>query len=103
LKIIILSPSLLSSFNCFGLSENRKNGNKAMGRCWGEKMSALLRLEEKHDLLKNELAENLQKKHDLELQISQEFEELKGLEISLEKRMRDESGGARSKKTTRHP
>jgi hypothetical protein len=48
-------------------------------------MDALLRLEEKHDLLKNGLAESLQKKHVLELQISQQFEELKKLEISLEK------------------
>jgi len=48
-------------------------------------MDALLRLEEKHDLLKNGLAESLQKKRVLELQISQQFEELKKLEISLEK------------------
>jgi hypothetical protein len=48
-------------------------------------MDALLRLEEKHDLLKNGLTESLQKKHVLELQISQQFEELKKLEISLEK------------------
>jgi len=59
-------------------------------------------LEEKHDLLKNELAENVQKKHDLELQISQEFEELKELEISLEKRTSSESGGTRNKRTKRH-
>jgi hypothetical protein len=49
-------------------------------------MNAQLALEEKHDLLKNGLNENLQKKHALELQISQQFEELKELEISLEKR-----------------
>jgi hypothetical protein len=42
-------------------------------------------LEEKHDLLKNGLNETLQKKHALELQINQQFEELKKLEISLEK------------------
>jgi len=48
-------------------------------------MSAQLLLEEKHDLLKSELAENLQKKHALELQISQQFEELKKLEVSLQK------------------
>jgi hypothetical protein len=42
-------------------------------------------LQKKHDLLKNGLAESLQKKHALELQISHQFEELKKLEISLEK------------------
>jgi hypothetical protein len=49
-------------------------------------MSARLLLEEKHVLLKNELSENLQKKHTLELRISKQFEELKRLEISMEKR-----------------
>jgi hypothetical protein len=44
--------------------------------------------EEKHDLLKNELSENLQKKHALELKISRQFEYLKLLEIPLEKRAR---------------
>lgn len=48
-------------------------------------MNAVLPLEEKHGLLKNELIENLQKKHVLELQINKQFEELKRLEISLEK------------------
>lgn len=42
-------------------------------------------MEEKHDLLKKRLNRNLQKKHTLELQIGQQFEELKKLEISLEK------------------
>jgi hypothetical protein len=40
----------------------------------------------KCDLLKNRLQENLEKKHALELRINQEFEDLKRLEISLEKR-----------------
>lgn len=48
-------------------------------------MNIQLILEEKHNLLKNGLNKNLQKKHALELQISQQFEELKKLEISLEK------------------
>jgi hypothetical protein len=48
-------------------------------------MNTQLALEEKHDTLKNGLNENLQKKHALELQISQQFEGLKKLEISLEK------------------
>jgi hypothetical protein len=49
-------------------------------------MNTKLLLEEKHVLLKNELGDNLQKKHDLELEISKQFEQLKRLEISLEKR-----------------
>jgi hypothetical protein len=49
-------------------------------------MSTKLLLEEEHVLLKNELGNNLQKKHDLELEISKQFEQLKILEISLEKR-----------------
>lgn len=48
-------------------------------------MNTQLPLEEKYDLLKNGLAESLQKKHALELQITQQFEELKKLEVSLEK------------------
>jgi len=43
-------------------------------------------LEEKHVLLKDELGEKLQKKQALELEITKQFEELKRLEISLEKR-----------------
>lgn len=49
-------------------------------------MNAQLLLEEKHVLLKNELCEKLQKKRALELEIARQFEELKRLEISLEKR-----------------
>lgn len=48
-------------------------------------MNAQLPLEEKHDLLKSGLNENLEKKHALELRISKQFEELKRIEISLEK------------------
>jgi hypothetical protein len=48
-------------------------------------MKTQLSLEEKCDLLQNRLSENLQKKHTLELRINQEFEELKRLEISLER------------------
>jgi len=51
-----------------------------------EKTKAQLLLEEKYDLMKNGLMENLQKKHDLELQINQQFQELKIFEISMEKR-----------------
>jgi len=53
-----------------------------------ENMNTQILLEEKHLLLKNELGENLQKKHALELKISKQFEELKRLEVSLEKRAR---------------
>jgi hypothetical protein len=48
-------------------------------------MNAQLSLEKRHDLLQNRLHENLQKKQALDLRINQEFEELKRLEISLEK------------------
>ena len=51
-------------------------------------MNTQLTLEEKLDLTKDGLNENLQKKQALEHQISQQFEELKRLEISLEKRSR---------------
>lgn len=49
-------------------------------------MSTELLQEEKHALLKNELRESLQKKHALELKIAKQFEDLKRLEIALEKR-----------------
>ena len=45
-----------------------------------------LLLEEKHALLKNELCGNLRKKLALELRIGKQFEELKKLEITLEKK-----------------
>jgi hypothetical protein len=48
-------------------------------------MRRRLLLEEKHDVLKNGLNENLQKKHALELEINQQFEELQRLEMSIEK------------------
>jgi hypothetical protein len=48
-------------------------------------MKRRLLLEEKHDALKNGPDENLQKKHALELEINQQFEELQRLEISIEK------------------
>jgi hypothetical protein len=51
-------------------------------------MNTQLLLEEKHAVLKNELSENLQKKHSLELKINEQFEQLKRMEISLERRVR---------------
>jgi hypothetical protein len=49
-------------------------------------MKTQLLLEEKHVQLKSELEEKLQKKHALELEITRRFDELKRLEVSLEKR-----------------
>ena len=51
-------------------------------------MNIQLTLEKKLDLAKDGLNENLQKKQALEHRISQQFEELKRLEIALEKRSR---------------
>ena len=48
-------------------------------------MKTQLLLEERHLLLKNELDEKLQDKRALELEITKRFEELRKLEISLEK------------------
>jgi hypothetical protein len=50
-------------------------------------MNANLSMEKKRDLLQKKLDEDLQIEHALELQINQEFEELKHLEVSLEKRL----------------
>lgn len=50
-------------------------------------MNTQLLLEEKHVLLKNELDEKLQKKHALELEISNQYQELKRLETSLERQV----------------
>ena len=51
-------------------------------------MGTQLLIEERHVVLKNELDEKLREKHALELEISRQFEELKKLEISLEKSAR---------------
>jgi predicted HAD superfamily hydrolase len=48
-------------------------------------MDAQWLFEEKRALLKNELSDNLQKKLALELKISKQFEQLKRLEVSMEK------------------
>lgn len=48
-------------------------------------MNTRILLEEKRALLKNELSDNLQKKLDLELKISKQFEQLKRIETSMEK------------------
>lgn len=50
-------------------------------------MNANLSIEKKRDWLQKKLDEDLQIEHALELQINQEFEELKHLETSLERRL----------------
>ncbi len=42
-------------------------------------------MEKKRDLLQKKLDDDLQEEHALELQINQEFEELKHVEVSLER------------------
>jgi hypothetical protein len=50
-------------------------------------MNARLSIEKKRDLLEKKLDEDLQMEHKLKLQINQEFEELKHVEVSLERRL----------------
>ena len=50
-------------------------------------MNVYLSMEEKRDLLEKKLYEDLQIENELKLQINQEFEELKHLEVSLERRL----------------
>ena len=50
-------------------------------------MSVNLSMKKKRDLLQKKLDEDLQEEHALELQINKEFEELKHIEVSLEKRL----------------
>jgi hypothetical protein len=50
-------------------------------------MNAHLSIEKKRDLMQKKLDEDLQVERALELQINQEFEELKHLEVSLERRL----------------
>jgi hypothetical protein len=52
-----------------------------------EKLGTHLSMEKKRDLLQKKLDEDLQIENVMQLQISQEFEELKHLEVSLEKRL----------------
>jgi hypothetical protein len=49
-------------------------------------MNVQLPFEEKHVLLKHELCRNLEKKQELESKINKQYEELKKLEASLERR-----------------
>ena len=50
-------------------------------------MNTHLAMEKKRNLLEKKLDKDLQMEHDLKLQINQEFEELKHVEVSLEKRL----------------
>jgi len=50
-----------------------------------KRMSTQLLLEEKHDILKNKLLCNMERKRVLELEITKQYEQLKRIETSLEK------------------
>ena len=53
-------------------------------------MKADLSVEQKRDLLQKKLDKDLQNEHVLELRINQEFEDLKHLEVSLERQLAQE-------------
>jgi hypothetical protein len=55
-------------------------------------VSELSALEERHRLMKEVLSENLKKKLFIEINIGEQFEELKKLEIALEKIRAKEEG-----------
>jgi len=79
------SPFSLRLFWILTRAEKDRNlADKRLQR-WGN-MNVQLPLEEKHVLLKHELCRNLEKKQELESKINKQFEELKKLEISLERR-----------------
>ena len=54
-------------------------------------MNGLLSIEKKRDLLQKKLDEDLQSEKDMKLQINREFEELKHLEVSLERLLEQKS------------
>jgi hypothetical protein len=56
-------------------------------------MNTQLLIEEKHNILKNRLSNNLKKKQVLELEITRQFEQLKRIEISIEKISNEDSRG----------
>jgi hypothetical protein len=51
-----------------------------------KRMNTHLLLEEKHDILKNKLLCNMKRKRVLELEITKQYEQLKRIETSLEKK-----------------
>jgi inorganic pyrophosphatase len=63
-------------------------------------MNVHLSTEKKLDLLHKKLDEDLQIERALKRQINQEFEELKHLEVSLEKTFRTETFGNATKRQT---
>jgi hypothetical protein len=50
-----------------------------------KRMNTQLPLEEKHDILKNKLLDNMKRKQVLELEITKQYEQLKRIETSMEK------------------
>lgn len=89
LKKALVSRFLRFLFSCSGfLQESAKKRFMLNGERGAIKMNNRLGLEGRLILLKSELAEKLQKKHVLELEITKQFQELKNLEISLEKENR---------------
>lgn len=50
-------------------------------------------LEEKHNILKNKLLRNVEMKRVLELEITRQYDQLKRIEISMEKNSHDCSQG----------
>jgi hypothetical protein len=52
-----------------------------------KRMKTQLMLKEKHDVLKNRLLSNMKKKRVLEREITRECEQLKKIEISMEKNL----------------
>jgi hypothetical protein len=87
LFLLLLSPSVQPSDALDPYENPGRIGLRKEEKDW-DTMNTQLLLEEKHVLLKHELGEKLQKKHALELEITRQFEELKRLEISLEKHPR---------------
>ena len=56
-------------------------------------MNTQLPLEEKHNILKNKLLDNMKRKRVLELEITKQYEQLKRIETSMEKNSHDYSQG----------
>ena len=54
-------------------------------------MNALLSIEKKRNVLQKKLDADLQLEHALQLQINKEFEELKHIEVSLERNLAQRS------------
>lgn len=59
-------------------------------------MNAQLVIEEKHSVLMDKLTNNLKKKRVLELEITEQFEQLKKIEVLMEKASDDDSQGEKT-------